>query len=43
MREADPTTFVLILLDGVVKVTGLTQSGRDALLAVRIRTRPAPN
>ncbi|MFC1419142.1 Crp/Fnr family transcriptional regulator [Streptacidiphilus cavernicola] len=36
MRESDPTSFVLILLDGVVKVTGQTQSGRDALLAVRM-------
>lgn len=36
MRESDPTDFVLILLDGVVKVTGLTQSGRDTLLAVRM-------
>ncbi|MGW2488805.1 Crp/Fnr family transcriptional regulator [Streptomyces sp. NPDC001606] len=36
MREADHTDFVLILLDGVVKATGRTQDGRDALLAVRM-------
>ncbi|MEU8968393.1 Crp/Fnr family transcriptional regulator [Streptomyces monashensis] len=36
MREADRTDFVLILLDGVVKATGRTQDGRDALLAVRM-------
>ncbi|MFE2496684.1 Crp/Fnr family transcriptional regulator [Streptomyces scopuliridis] len=36
MREADPTDFVLILLDGVVKATGRTEDGRDALLAVRM-------
>lgn len=36
IREGDDTTFVLILLDGVVKATGLTRDGRDALLAIRI-------
>ncbi|MGH4028604.1 Crp/Fnr family transcriptional regulator [Actinomycetota bacterium Odt1-20B] len=36
MREADETDFVLILLDGVVKATGRTEDGRDALLAVRM-------
>ncbi|MFG2721831.1 Crp/Fnr family transcriptional regulator [Streptomyces sp. NPDC048416] len=36
MREDDHTDFVLILLDGVVKATGRTQDGRDALLAVRM-------
>ncbi|NYI05775.1 Crp/Fnr family transcriptional regulator [Allostreptomyces psammosilenae] len=36
IREADQTTFVLILLDGVVKVTARTQDERDALLAVRM-------
>ncbi|MFJ3725300.1 Crp/Fnr family transcriptional regulator [Streptomyces sp. NPDC090045] len=36
MREAERTSFVLILLDGVVKATGHTQDGRDALLAVRM-------
>ncbi|WTW99564.1 Crp/Fnr family transcriptional regulator [Streptomycetaceae bacterium NBC_01309] len=36
MRESDPTDFVLVLLDGVVKVTGRTHDNRDALLAVRM-------
>jgi CRP-like cAMP-binding protein len=36
IREGDNTTFVLILLDGVVKVTVATQDGRDALLAIRM-------
>ncbi|WP_199823912.1 Crp/Fnr family transcriptional regulator [Streptomyces sp. NBRC 109706] len=36
MREAEETTFVLILLDGVIKVTGRTHDHRDALLAVRM-------
>ncbi|WP_059008146.1 Crp/Fnr family transcriptional regulator [Streptomyces specialis] len=36
MREAEETTFVLILLDGVVKATGRTHDNRDALLAVRM-------
>jgi len=36
MRESEQTTFVLILLDGVAKVTGRTHDGRDALLAVRM-------
>lgn len=36
MRESERTTFVLILLDGVVKATGRTHDGRDALLAVRM-------
>nr|WSX47817.1 Crp/Fnr family transcriptional regulator [Streptomyces sp. NBC_00974] len=36
MREAEETTFVLILLDGVVKATGRTNDNRDALLAVRM-------
>ncbi|WP_404816817.1 Crp/Fnr family transcriptional regulator [Streptomyces thermolineatus] len=36
VRESDPTTFVLVLLGGVVKVTGRTHDGRDALLAVRM-------
>ncbi|WP_055497708.1 Crp/Fnr family transcriptional regulator [Streptomyces albus] len=35
MREAEQTGFVLVLLDGLVKVTGRTHDGRDALLAVR--------
>ncbi|MEV1010402.1 Crp/Fnr family transcriptional regulator [Streptomyces sp. NPDC049881] len=36
MREGERTTFVLVLLQGVVKATGLTPDGRDALLAVRM-------
>ena len=36
LREADQSTFVLVLLDGVVKATGRAQDTRDALLAVRI-------
>jgi CRP-like cAMP-binding protein len=36
IREEDQSTFVLILLDGVVKVTGRTQDQREALLAVRV-------
>ncbi|MFY4723408.1 Crp/Fnr family transcriptional regulator [Streptomyces sp. LaBMicrA B280] len=36
IREAEHTDFALILLDGVVKATGRTQDGRDALLAVRM-------
>ncbi|MEV3871440.1 Crp/Fnr family transcriptional regulator [Streptomyces sp. NPDC002454] len=37
MREGEDTAFVLVLLDGVVKATGRTHDGRDALLAVRMR------
>ncbi|MDJ0379335.1 Crp/Fnr family transcriptional regulator [Streptomyces sp. G-G2] len=36
MRESERTTFVLVLLDGVVKATARTQDHRDALLAVRM-------
>ncbi|NUS44534.1 MAG: Crp/Fnr family transcriptional regulator [Mycobacteriaceae bacterium] len=36
IREADDTTFVLILLRGMVKATAITQDGREALLAVRM-------
>ncbi|WP_330332622.1 Crp/Fnr family transcriptional regulator [Streptomyces sp. NBC_00536] len=36
MRESEPTTFVVILLDGVVKATARTHDHRDALLAVRM-------
>ncbi|MBH5333389.1 Crp/Fnr family transcriptional regulator [Streptomyces pactum] len=36
IRESDRTDHVLVLLDGVVKVTGRTHDGRDALLAVRM-------
>jgi CRP-like cAMP-binding protein len=36
MRESEQTTFVLILLDGVVKATARINDGRDALLAIRM-------
>lgn len=36
MRESEATTFVLLLLDGVVKATGRTHDDREALLAVRM-------
>jgi CRP-like cAMP-binding protein len=36
IRESELTTFVLVLLDGVVKATGRAQDGRDVLLAVRM-------
>ena len=36
IREGDMTKFVIVLLDGVVKATGLTLEGREALLAIRV-------
>lgn len=36
MREGEQTAFVLVLLHGVVKATGLAPDGRDVLLAVRM-------
>lgn len=36
IRESEQTSFVLIMLDGVVKATGRTHDDRDALLAVRM-------
>ncbi|MGD0062698.1 MAG: Crp/Fnr family transcriptional regulator [Streptosporangiaceae bacterium] len=36
MREGDATKFVVVLLDGVVKATGLTLDGKEALLAIRV-------
>ncbi|WP_441247051.1 Crp/Fnr family transcriptional regulator [Kitasatospora sp. McL0602] len=36
IRESEQTDFVLVLLEGVVKVTGRTHDDRDALLAVRM-------
>ncbi|MFD5562554.1 Crp/Fnr family transcriptional regulator [Kitasatospora griseola] len=36
LRESDRTDFLLVLLAGVVKVTGRTHDHRDALLAVRM-------
>lgn len=35
IREGDHTTFVVVLLHGVVKATGMTADGREALLAIR--------
>jgi CRP/FNR family transcriptional regulator, cyclic AMP receptor protein len=36
IREGDATKFVVVLLDGVVKATGLTLDGKEALLAIRV-------
>ncbi len=36
LREADRTTYVLLLLDGFVKITVHTEDGRLALLAIRV-------
>jgi CRP-like cAMP-binding protein len=36
IREGDSTRFVVALLDGVVKATGLTLDGKEALLAIRV-------
>jgi CRP/FNR family cyclic AMP-dependent transcriptional regulator len=36
IREGDSTTFVVVLLDGVVKATSLTLDGKEALLAIRV-------
>jgi CRP/FNR family transcriptional regulator, cyclic AMP receptor protein len=36
IREGETTKFVIALLDGVVKATGLTFDGKEALLAVRV-------
>jgi CRP/FNR family transcriptional regulator, cyclic AMP receptor protein len=36
IREADSTTFVVILLTGMVKVTAHAGEGREALLAIRV-------
>jgi CRP/FNR family transcriptional regulator, cyclic AMP receptor protein len=36
IREGDMTKFVIVLLDGVVKATGLTLDGKEALLAIRV-------
>lgn len=36
IREGEENSFVLILLDGVVKATARMQDGRDALLAIRM-------
>lgn len=36
MREAEKSSFVVILLDGVVKVTSVSKDGQDVLLAIRM-------
>jgi CRP/FNR family transcriptional regulator, cyclic AMP receptor protein len=36
IREGDTSKFVVALLDGVVKATGLTLDGKEALLAIRV-------
>lgn len=36
MQEGEQSTFVLVLLDGVVKATGRTEDGAEVLLAVRM-------
>jgi CRP/FNR family cyclic AMP-dependent transcriptional regulator len=36
MRMGEPTTFVLILLEGIVKATSVTSAGKEVLLAVRV-------
>lgn len=36
MRMGDATTFVLILLEGIVKATSVTSDGKEVLLAVRV-------
>jgi CRP/FNR family transcriptional regulator, cyclic AMP receptor protein len=36
VREGDSTTFVIVLLDGIVKVTSVTSDGHEALLAIRM-------
>ncbi|MEZ0094082.1 Crp/Fnr family transcriptional regulator [Streptacidiphilus sp. EB129] len=36
VREGEQAAVVYLLIDGVVKATGLTESGREALLAIRM-------
>jgi CRP/FNR family transcriptional regulator, cyclic AMP receptor protein len=36
IREGEETKFVVVLLDGVVKATGLTLDGKETLLAIRV-------
>jgi CRP/FNR family cyclic AMP-dependent transcriptional regulator len=36
MRMGDQTTFVITLIEGIVKATGLTAEGKEVLLAVRV-------
>jgi CRP-like cAMP-binding protein len=35
ISQGDTSTFAVVLLDGVVKVTGVSSAGREALLAIR--------
>ena len=36
IRMGDSTTFVLVLLEGIVKATSVTSDGKEVLLAVRV-------
>lgn len=36
VSQGDRSTFVIVLLDGVVKATGVSSAGKEALLAVRV-------
>ena len=36
VRMGDPSAFVIVLIEGVVKATGLTSDGKEVLLAVRV-------
>src|SRR5207245_2420416 len=36
IRQGEQSRFVFVILDGVVKVTGQANGGRDALLAIRM-------
>jgi CRP-like cAMP-binding protein len=36
ITQGDTSTFVIVLIDGVVKVTGVSSAGQETLLAIRI-------
>jgi CRP-like cAMP-binding protein len=36
IREGDSSRFVLVILDGIVKIAGNVNGGRDALLSIRM-------
>lgn len=36
IRMGDPTTFVIVLLEGIVKATALSPAGQEVLLAIRV-------
>src|ERR1700742_3193744 len=36
ISQGDTSTYVVVLLEGVVKVTGVSSAGREALLAIRV-------